>query len=74
VLFAAPTEIYDIPRSLFVNTFVGTSNVLNGLMSVTGSQPVVFARAPRAIFHVIWLGLKASILWTKPSCLMLPRH
>ena len=39
--FAAPTEIYDNPRSLFVNTFVGTSNVLNGLMSVTGSQPVV---------------------------------
>ena len=39
--FAAPTEIYDNPRSLFVNTFVGTSNVLNGQMSVAGSQPVV---------------------------------
>jgi putative spermidine/putrescine transport system ATP-binding protein len=39
--FAAPTEIYDNPRSLFVNTFVGTSNILNGLMSGPGSQPVV---------------------------------
>ena len=40
--FAAPTEIYDNPRSLFVNTFVGTSNILNGLMSTPGgSQPVV---------------------------------
>src|SRR5450631_258258 len=39
--YDAPTEIYDNPRSLFVNTFVGTSNVLNGLMFVTGSQPVV---------------------------------
>ncbi len=28
--FAAPTEIYDRPASLFVNTFVGTANVLEG--------------------------------------------
>ena len=39
--YDAPTEIYDNPRSLFVNTFVGTSNILNGLMSITGSQPVM---------------------------------
>ena len=28
--FASPTEIYDRPASLFVNTFVGTANVLDG--------------------------------------------
>jgi putative spermidine/putrescine transport system ATP-binding protein len=28
--FASPTEIYDRPASLFVNTFVGTANVLAG--------------------------------------------
>jgi putative spermidine/putrescine transport system ATP-binding protein len=39
--FAAPSTIYDNPRSLFVNTFVGTSNVLNAVMSETGSQSVV---------------------------------
>jgi putative spermidine/putrescine transport system ATP-binding protein len=27
---ASPTEIYDRPRTLFVNTFVGTTNVLPG--------------------------------------------
>jgi putative spermidine/putrescine transport system ATP-binding protein len=39
--YDAPTEIYDNPRSLFVNRFVGTSNILNGRMSAPGSQPVV---------------------------------
>jgi len=39
--FAAPSAIYDNPRSLFVNTFVGTSNVLNGVMTAPGLQPVV---------------------------------
>jgi putative spermidine/putrescine transport system ATP-binding protein len=39
--FAAPSTIYDNPRSLFVNTFVGTSNVLNGVMTAPGLQPVV---------------------------------
>ena len=28
--FASPTEIYDRPASLFVNTFVGSANVLDG--------------------------------------------
>jgi putative spermidine/putrescine transport system ATP-binding protein len=28
--FAPPTEIYDRPATLFVNTFVGTANVLGG--------------------------------------------
>ena len=33
--FAAPTEIYDHPASLFVNTFVGTANVLDGTVAST---------------------------------------
>ena len=28
--FAPPTEVYDAPASLFVNTFVGSANVLDG--------------------------------------------
>src|SRR3974390_3771112 len=39
--FAASSAIYDNPRSLFVNTFVGTSNVLNAVMTAPGLQPVV---------------------------------
>ncbi|MEA2736793.1 MAG: putative spermidine/putrescine transport system ATP-binding protein [Acetobacteraceae bacterium] len=32
--FASPTEIYDRPASLFVNTFVGSANVLTGKVAV----------------------------------------
>jgi putative spermidine/putrescine transport system ATP-binding protein len=32
--FASPTEIYDRPASLFVNTFVGSANVLSGKVQV----------------------------------------
>ena len=40
--FATPAEVYDHPRSLFVNTFVGTANVLRGTVrSVDGSRAVV---------------------------------
>jgi putative spermidine/putrescine transport system ATP-binding protein len=31
--FAPPTEIYDAPGSLFVNTFVGAANVLTGVVT-----------------------------------------
>jgi putative spermidine/putrescine transport system ATP-binding protein len=31
--FAPPTEIYDAPNSLFVNTFVGAANVLAGTVA-----------------------------------------
>jgi putative spermidine/putrescine transport system ATP-binding protein len=34
--FAAPTEVYDRPASLFVNTFVGQSNVMPGTMLDAG--------------------------------------
>ncbi|MBS0245474.1 MAG: ABC transporter ATP-binding protein [Proteobacteria bacterium] len=30
--FDTPTEIYDRPRSLFVNTFVGTANLIPGVL------------------------------------------
>jgi putative spermidine/putrescine transport system ATP-binding protein len=33
--FASPTEIYDNPRSLFVNNFVGAANVLRGRLAAT---------------------------------------
>ncbi|MCG5237920.1 ABC transporter ATP-binding protein [Xanthobacter oligotrophicus] len=35
--FAPPSDIYDRPASLFVNTFVGTANFLKG--EVVGSSP-----------------------------------
>ena len=38
--FAGPTEIYDTPGSLFVNTFVGTANVLPGTMVEAGRAGV----------------------------------
>lgn len=31
--FAPPTEVYDRPASLFVNTFVGSANVLTGIVT-----------------------------------------
>ncbi|MEJ0070947.1 MAG: ABC transporter ATP-binding protein [Pseudomonadota bacterium] len=31
--FAKPTEIYDHPASIFVNTFVGTANLLKGVVA-----------------------------------------
>jgi putative spermidine/putrescine transport system ATP-binding protein len=39
--FAAPSEIYDHPRSLFVNTFVGTANVLRGKLAAAGSPATI---------------------------------
>jgi putative spermidine/putrescine transport system ATP-binding protein len=40
--FASPTEIYDQPASLFVNTFVGSANVLAGKVAlVEGGQYTV---------------------------------
>ncbi len=39
--FASPTDIYDNPGSLFVNTFVGTTNVLRGRLSADGGEPTV---------------------------------
>ena len=40
--FATPSQIYDAPASLFVNTFVGTANVLPGtLQSMSGQAAQV---------------------------------
>ena len=40
--FASPSEIYDRPRSLFVNTFVGSANILDGTVkSIHGGEAVV---------------------------------
>jgi putative spermidine/putrescine transport system ATP-binding protein len=38
---SAPTEIYDSPKTLFVNEFVGTTNVLAGVYSNGGGAPRV---------------------------------
>src|SRR6185369_13515188 len=40
--YAPPTEVYDKPSSLFVNTFVGTANTLPGkLVALNGQATVV---------------------------------
>jgi putative spermidine/putrescine transport system ATP-binding protein len=52
--YAPPTEVYDNPNSLFVNTFVGTANMLPGrLVALNGEATVALdigteirARAP----------------------------
>jgi putative spermidine/putrescine transport system ATP-binding protein len=36
--FASPTEVYDRPASLFVNTFVGTANVLKGKVAAVSED------------------------------------
>src|SRR5947207_9151563 len=36
--YAPPTEVYDNPNSLFVNTFVGTANVLSGKLVALGDE------------------------------------
>jgi putative spermidine/putrescine transport system ATP-binding protein len=36
--FGTPTGIYDAPRSLFVNTFVGTANMLPGRLVATNGS------------------------------------
>lgn len=40
--FGSPTDIYDVPESLFVNTFVGSANVLAGAVTdIDGAQVTV---------------------------------
>jgi putative spermidine/putrescine transport system ATP-binding protein len=39
--FAPPTEIYDAPSSLFVNTFVGSANVLTGAVVGEDAEEIV---------------------------------
>jgi len=41
--FAAPTEIYDQPASLFVNSFVGTTNLLPGTLQTRNAGSCVVA-------------------------------
>ncbi len=36
--FDTPTEIYDRPRSLFVNTFVGTANLIEGVLEAKSAD------------------------------------
>jgi len=36
--FDTPTEIYDRPRSLFVNTFVGTANLIPGILEAKSAD------------------------------------
>jgi putative spermidine/putrescine transport system ATP-binding protein len=56
--FAAPTEIYDRPASLFVNTFVGTANVLVGSAESSDGE-----------LHTIALSVGGSVLAHAPVAL-----
>jgi putative spermidine/putrescine transport system ATP-binding protein len=56
--FASPSEIYDRPASLFVNTFVGSANVLAGkVMVAEGGQ------------YTVTLAVGGAILATSPIVL-----
>jgi putative spermidine/putrescine transport system ATP-binding protein len=56
--FAPPSAVYDTPASLFVNTFVGAANVLQGTVTATDSGTVSVALSGggettgRAMAHV----------------------
>jgi putative spermidine/putrescine transport system ATP-binding protein len=39
--FGTPEEVYDAPETLFVAGFVGTTNLLPGTLSLSGTEPVV---------------------------------
>ena len=40
--FAPPTEVYDRPHSLFVNSFVGAANILPGrMLGISGNEAAV---------------------------------
>ncbi len=39
--YAPPTEVYDAPKSLFVNTFVGTANTLPGKVVALNGEATV---------------------------------
>ena len=48
---SSPTEIYDGPQTLFVNGFVGTSNILSGVFSRKGEAcRVMLARGLPSMF------------------------
>jgi putative spermidine/putrescine transport system ATP-binding protein len=45
--FGTPSQIYDAPQSLFVNTFVGTANMLPGkLVALNGEATVALDEGP----------------------------
>ncbi|MFO1023892.1 MAG: ABC transporter ATP-binding protein [Acetobacteraceae bacterium] len=76
--FAAPTEIYDRPATLFVNTFVGTANVLDGRIEAVDSDSytvvldvggTVRAMAPHALAH----GAKVKVC-LRPEALTVTEH
>ncbi len=56
--FASPTEIYDQPASLFVNTFVGAANVLAGTVAAVDGGG-----------YRISLAVGGAILATSPTVL-----
>jgi putative spermidine/putrescine transport system ATP-binding protein len=56
--FGTPSEIYDQPQTLFVNTFVGTANRVTGTVIATDADGVkvaldaggeIIARAPKPV-------------------------
>jgi putative spermidine/putrescine transport system ATP-binding protein len=75
---SSPTQIYDAPQTLFVNEFVGTTNVLHGeFVSGGAGESVVriaggsaIAVSPRAKFHPgskVVLSIRPEQLRMQPS-------
>ena len=50
--FASPVDVYDRPRTLFVNSFVGTANVLEGEIVAHDAAALTIALAAGATIHV----------------------
>lgn len=73
--FGTPLEIYDTPRSQFVATFIGSSNLLQGkvvglnagtakVRLVDGTEVAVRQRGAHAVGSDVQLALRASALRT----------
>jgi putative spermidine/putrescine transport system ATP-binding protein len=76
--FASPTEIYDRPASLFVNTFVGTANVLAGKVAACeGSQYTVALSVGGAILAIsptpLQVGIRVQVC-LRPEALTITPH
>jgi putative spermidine/putrescine transport system ATP-binding protein len=73
---ATPTEIYDRPASLFVNRFVGTTNVLAGVVVAPGGETTAVRMADGTVLRAPAADLPAGaavLLSVRPEHLALER-
>ncbi len=76
--FASPAEVYDSPSSLFVNTFVGAANLLEGTVQrIDGADALVVVRNGAEIPARVTCGALAAgdavVVCIRPEQLLISR-